>query len=46
MPKADELSKLTNFGRCEQYAIDLMVHRLGNEVDRWYICLKRMLHEQ
>ena len=45
MPKADELSKLTKFGRCEQYIIDSMVYWLANEVDRGYICLKRRLHE-
>ena len=46
MPETNELSKLTKFGRCVQCTIDLMVYWLGNEVDRWYICLERRLHEQ
>ena len=37
---------LTKFGGCEQYTIDFMIYWFGNEVDRWYICLKRTLYEQ
>ena len=29
MPEADELSKLTKFGRHDQYTIDLMIYWLG-----------------